>query len=98
MKKLLLLILIGSMCLLMLLGCSTSSDETVETVTDETRFKVVYSDYPADNPSSDDMRTCILVDTETSVMYLYITGGQRAGLTIMEDANGNPLLWEGYSK
>lgn len=98
MKKLLLLILIGSMCLLMLLGCSTSSDETVETVTDETRFKVVYSDYPSDNPSSDAMRTRILVDTETGVMYLYITGGQRAGLTIMEDANGNPLLWEGYSK
>lgn len=37
----------------------------------------------------------ILVDKETRVLYLRYSESYRAGLTVMLDANGNPLLYEG---
>lgn len=40
----------------------------------------------------------ILVDTETGVMYTIANVGSGAGLTVMVDENGKPLIWEGYEK
>ena len=39
--------------------------------------------------------TEIVIDTETGVMYLWIENSYKAGLTIMVDAEGKPLLWKG---
>ena len=37
----------------------------------------------------------IYADSETKVMYLVADVGYGAGLTVMVDADGSPLLWEG---
>jgi hypothetical protein len=37
----------------------------------------------------------ILVHEETGVMYLSLYGSYKSGLTVMLDANGDPLIWEG---
>ena len=36
--------------------------------------------------------TCVYVDHETRVQYLWVIGG---GLTVLVDANGDPLLYDG---
>ena len=36
--------------------------------------------------------TCVYVDRETRVQYLWVIGG---GLTVLVDANGDPLLYDG---
>lgn len=39
--------------------------------------------------------TVIYVHRETRVMYLYIKMGYSGGLTVMLDADGKPLIYEG---
>lgn len=39
--------------------------------------------------------TLIVVDRETGVMYLVYEYNRGAGITIMVDADGKPLIWEG---
>lgn len=36
----------------------------------------------------------IIVDSQTGVCYLWVTGGYKAGLTVLVDAEGNPVIWE----
>ena len=36
--------------------------------------------------------TYILVDKETGVNYLYAAGGYGGGLTVLVDANGQPIV------
>ena len=36
---------------------------------------------------------CIIVDTQTKVMYLFINAGYEGGLTVMVDTDGRPLLY-----
>ena len=75
--------------LLMLVACSTSTDkQTAETA----RFIVVHHELITD--TNDVMRIKILVDTETRVMYMYTTGAQESGLTVLVDKEGKPMLWE----
>lgn len=38
----------------------------------------------------------VYADTETGVMYFYHNGYQQGGLTVMVDADGNPLIWDGF--
>ena len=38
--------------------------------------------------------TEILVDNETGVMYLFVKNGYGAGLTVMLDEDGKPLLYK----
>lgn len=37
----------------------------------------------------------VYVDTETGVMYLFRKEGYEGGMTVMVDADGKPLIWEG---
>lgn len=37
----------------------------------------------------------IIVDKETGVCYLWQKSGYGVGMTVMLDADGMPLLWEG---
>ena len=36
--------------------------------------------------------TAILVDKETGVNYLYVSGGYAGGLTVLLDKNGQPVI------
>ena len=81
-KKLfcLLLILILPVCLLFT-GCDA---EQTSTTIEDTRFhRLDYTD------------KTIYVDKETKVMYLYVSFAYHGGLTVMLDADGKPLLYEG---
>ena len=53
------------------------------------RFKLV-----EDSDNNDD-GYFILVDKETRVMYLFAKYGYGAGLTVMVDEEGKPMLYEG---
>lgn len=37
----------------------------------------------------------IYVHKETKVMYMFVTEAYKGGLTVMVDANGKPLLYQG---
>lgn len=37
----------------------------------------------------------IIVDRETGVCYLWKRVGYKGGLTVLVDAKGNPVIWEG---
>lgn len=39
----------------------------------------------------------IMVDRETGVCYVYIDGYRRGAMTVLLDADGKPLIWEGKS-
>lgn len=53
------------------------------------RFDVLYDTDTINNGC------IILVDKETRVMYLYVKTGSGAGLTVMVDEEGKPMLYEG---
>ena len=40
-------------------------------------------------------QTMILVNEETKEMYLYIVGNYKGGLSLMLNADGTPMIWEG---
>ena len=84
-KKLLslLLLLILPVCLLFT-GCD------IEDKKEDSRFVEVYYTY-----ISGENYIQILVDKETRVMYLFKNGYKAGGLTVMVDADGKPLLYEG---
>ena len=93
-KKLISLLLVLVMPMLVLCGC-TEVPQTDDYVTQEnTRFVYVEEYTYGDNDYFK-----ILVDKETRVMYLYKCerSGQstRAGLSVMFNADGSPMLYEG---
>lgn len=70
---------------LLFTGC-TYRDNTFQ---DSGRFKLL----DEINKNSDGY--FILVDKETRVMYLFAKYGYGAGLTVMVDEEGKPMLYEG---
>ena len=80
-KKLLCLLLVLIMPVMVLFGCSNSPAEENGGYD---RFKVV--SYEAGN---------IYIDKETKIMYLWVKNGYGGGLTVMLNADGTPMLWEG---
>ena len=89
--KILALILTLFICTTMPVAC-TSPEEPVEDIETSSRFVLVES-FKTDTFSSS--AAYVIVDTETNVCYLLVVESQGAGLTVMVDAEGNPLLWEG---
>lgn len=82
-KILLLVVVIG----LMLCGCAVEEKNEKEKEKEESRITKVYED--------GEQRIFIYVDNETGVQYLYKYFGYGAGLTVLLDADGKPLLYEG---
>ena len=80
------LLVLLPLLVLYLTGCSTTEVGEVEQAND-VRFEVV-------NATSEGMFTVteIIVDTETGCQYLFV---QKAGLTLLVDANGEPLMAKG---
>ena len=88
MKRVLAVILLIMICCFMFVGCSRKNDVIITTELDS-RFKII-------NDTNDGFGYFqIIVDTETGVMYLFRGEGYRGGLTVMVDADGKPLIYEG---
>ena len=88
MKRVLAIILLIMICCFMFVGCDRKNDVTTTTELDR-RFKII-------SDTNDGLGYCnIIVDTETGVMYLFRGAANRGGLTVMVDADGKPLIYEG---
>lgn len=61
-----------------LVGCN---DEKIEQAD---RFELVHEEGSMN----------VVVDKETGVMYLFLRAGYAGGVTVMVDADGNPLIYE----
>lgn len=67
-------------------GCTSTLQDIIPQ--QEERFVAVFEQ------TIDSYTGCkILVDKETKIMYLFVTGGSRGGLTVMVDAEGKPLIY-----
>lgn len=94
-KKILLILLLLIMPVMLLCGCGKVPKSNDFTSEENSRF-VYVKEYTIDNDAS----FKILVDKETRVMYLYKISNSgsnfgTAGLTVMLNADGTPMLWEG---
>lgn len=90
MKRKLLVGLLTSIAMLSLIGCSNTtklsadvSDATYEIHSEDDRFMKI-----------DSINGWIYVDKETKAQYLFVKRGNGGGLTVLVDAEGNPLLYE----
>lgn len=76
-------------------ACSTPANAAENTNEESAkslpRMVKVVDGHPRDNMK-------IYVDTETRVMYAVYSFSNAATMTIMVDAEGKPLLWEGELK
>ena len=88
MKKILAIILSIMICCFTFVGCGRKN-KVIKTIELDSRFKII-------KDTNDGFGYCdIIVDTETGVMYLFRGAGYRGGLTVMVDADGKPLIYEG---
>jgi len=83
------LIALALVAVLALTGCSTTEVGEVEQAND-VRFRVVEADNDSFCTATD-----IIVDTETGCQYLFVRESEKAGLTLLVDANGEPLMAKG---
>ena len=65
-------------------GCDNENNEN---------NKITMNDFMRISNNIDDI--VVFVHKETRVMYMFAKGTNRGGLTVMLDANGKPLLYEG---
>lgn len=86
MKKL--VAVLAAVCVLMV-GCGAIQADA-EQEESKKRFEVVDSEY-----FYADSYAHILVDRETGVMYFVLDVYKGGGVTVMVDAGGKPLIWEG---
>lgn len=89
-KKILFILLLLIMPVMLLCGCSEVPKSEDFTSEENSRF-VYVKEYTIDN----DTKFEVLVDRETKVMYLCRISGYGGGLTVMLNADGTPMLWEG---
>lgn len=83
----LLLILILPFCLIFT-GCSSNENvySSNYTANHSNKYRIIEVEC---------VGASIYVDKQTRVMYLFVKVGYGAGLTVMLDENGKPLLYEG---
>lgn len=82
MKRCMAILLVLVMVVAMMVGCA--STPIVEDVETGDRFVVVVSQGT----------NAVYADTETGVMYYFHKSGYGGGMTVMVDADGNPLIWD----
>lgn len=83
------LLVLLPLLVLALTGCSTTEVGEVEQVND-VRFRVVEADNDAYWTATD-----IIVDTKTGCQYLWVKESEKAGLELLVDTNGEPLIAKG---
>lgn len=91
MKKKLLVGLLTSIMMLSLVGCGEGTTK-VRIDTDDANYDVYAEDDRFMKIES--INGWIYVDKETKVQYLFVKIGYGGGLTVLVDAEGNPLLYE----
>lgn len=92
MKKIIALILALIMCAAIFVGCDTSIPKLDNGggILIPNRFIEI-----ANNSGSlMDNAHKIYVDKETNVMYWYIYGGYHAGITVLLNSDGTPMLYD----
>lgn len=82
MKRCMAILLVLVTLAVMLVGCA--STPIVEDAQTGDRFVVVVSQ----------SSNTVYADTETGVMYYFHKSGYSGGMTVMVDADGNPLIWD----
>ena len=82
MKRCMAILLVLVMVVAMMVGCA--STPIVEDVETGDRFVVVVSQGTND----------VYADTETGVMYYFHKSSYGGGMTVMVDADSNPLIWD----
>ena len=93
--KILFCILLLIICIAMLVACDSSKTaETPEAETETPSRFVLVESFKADAFISS--AAYVIVDTDTGVCYLLVVESQGAGLTVMVDAAGNPIVLEEY--
>ena len=85
MKKILAILILCLISVFSLVGCGGSYNEPP---TESEMFIEIRIDTGA-------ILSYIYVHKETKVMYLFVKNGSGAGLVVMLDENGKPLLWQG---
>lgn len=94
MRKIIAIFMMILICCMMFIGCSKQNqtpiiNETTTTNELADRFKVITDDNLGTGYCN------VIVDNETGVMYLFRGSMNRGGLTVMVDADGNPLIYSG---
>lgn len=88
MKKLLILLLVLIMPIGLFCGCGFENEEDIES--ENSSFSII---------ENVDLVNCysymILVHKQTRTMYLWTIGYRQSGLTIILNADGTPMIWEG---
>lgn len=88
MKKLLILLLVLIMPIGLLCGCGFENEEDIER--ENSSFAII---------ENVDLGNCysymVMVHKDTKVMYLWTIGYYKSGLTVMLNADGTPMIWEG---
>jgi hypothetical protein len=92
MKKIIAFVLALVMCAVIFVGCDTSIPKLDDGggISIPNRFIEIANNSGGlmDNSHK------IYVDKETNVMYWYIYGGYHAGLTVMLNSDGTPMLYD----
>lgn len=98
MKKTIILVLILIILaiipvVMILTGCAAPDDNTHITTLEQSNRFVTVETYGMNFKNVPPYR--IIVDTYTKVSYIYIGDSTGNAITVLVDADGKPLLWEG---
>jgi TRAP-type C4-dicarboxylate transport system permease small subunit len=92
MKKFLSIIICICILAFCLVGCGAN---ITESAAEEYNRMIVVEDIKFESPYMGREAAYVLVDSETGVCYLYVIGEKRSGITVMVEADGEPLTWPG---
>lgn len=92
-KRILSLLIVLLIPILVLCGCGTKNKDYKEY--SNSRFVFVGEYEQIETPNGNNTDFYLLVDKETRIIYLYLTGVERAGITPLLDKNGNVTYYKG---
>lgn len=90
MRKIIAIVLSVLMCCFIFAGCSEK--EAPEDRPE--RFVEINEEVKYDSSGFESFRSHIYADKETGVMYIFISRGNRAGITVLLDSDGKPLIYD----
>lgn len=91
MKRIIAIIISVIMVCFIFVGCSETNHKASS---ENHRFIEIESDLEMDSSGITVRGNTIYADKETGVMYLVFYGANRAGITVLLDADGKPLLYD----
>lgn len=97
MKKSIIIILIVAILVIATIGfcgCDDKKSTNYGSI-DNDRFVVIQHNDLKTSVFGEDEYTIVLYDKETKVMYLFVKNGYGGGLTVLVNADGTPMLYEG---